>query len=237
MMGHSHALSGAVGWMALVPVLDGTEVLGITFHMGPGEIIAGALVCAGAALVPDLDHKSATITQTYGILTKTLGAFLNWAFGGHRNGTHSLLFALLMGAIAQGTTLWSEMAAQIFVFLLVGIAFNGLGFGMDKNRTASGVINAMVTAGITLALYSAGTDYTWLGAAVALGCLLHFAGDIATHMGVPLLWPFTGYRVGQNVGFKTDGKVERNVVTPALTIAVVLYGFYLFDWPELLPRT
>lgn len=236
-MGHSHALSGAVGWMALVPVLDGTEVLGVTFHMGPGEIIAGALVCAGSALIPDLDHKSATITQTYGVFTQTLGAFLNWAFGGHRNGTHSLLFALLMGALAQGLALWSEMAVQIFVFLLMGIAFNGLGFGMDKNRTASGIINAMVTAGITLALFSAGTDYSWMGTAVALGCLLHFVGDIATHMGVPLLWPFVGYRVGQNIGFKTDGKVERNVVTPMLTLAIVLYGFYLFDWPELLPQT
>jgi len=236
MMGHSHALSGAVGWMAVVPLLDGTEILGTTFHMGPGEIIAGALVCAGAALIPDLDHKSATITQTYGALTQTLGAFMNWVFGGHRNGTHSLLFAVIMGAIAQSLALWSEMAVQVFVFLLVGIAFNGLGLGLDKNRTAAGVINALLTAGVTLALYSAGTDYAWMGAAVAFGCLLHFVGDMATHMGVPLLWPFTGYRVGQNVGFKTDGKIERNVVTPALTIAIVIYSFYLFDWPELLPE-
>lgn len=236
MMGHSHALSGVVGWMAITPFLDGAEVLGITFAIGPGEIIAGALVCAGAALIPDLDHKSATITQTYGPVTKVLGSFMNWVFGGHRNGTHSLLFMLIMGAITQGLALWSELAVQIFVFLLIGIAFNGLGLGLDKNRTAAEIINALATAGVTLALFSAGTDYTWMGAAVMFGCLLHFVGDMITHMGVPLFWPFWSYRIGGGYGFKADGKVERNIVTPALTIAIVIYSFYLFDWPALLPE-
>ncbi|CAM3701931.1 metal-dependent hydrolase [Nocardiopsis rhodophaea] len=237
MMGHSHALSGVVGWMAIVPVVQGLEFYGVRFDLGPGEIIAGSLVCAGAALLPDLDHKSATITTTYGFFTETLSALLNWVFGGHRNGTHSLLFALLMGAMTQALALWSELAVQIFVFLLVGIALQGLGFGMDKNRAAAGIINALGTAGITLALFTAGTDYSWMGVAVAFGCLLHFIGDIITHMGVPLMWPLSKYRVGQNVGFTTDGPVERKIVTPLLTMAVVLYSFYLFDWPELLPKS
>lgn len=220
----------------MVPLLQGTQVLGVQFDLGPGEIIAGSLVSAGAALVPDLDHKSSTITQTYGVFTKALSSLFNWLFGGHRNGTHSLLFALLMGALAQGLVLWSELAVQIYIFLLVGIAFNGLGFGMDKNRTASGIINALATAGITLALYTSGIDYTWVGTAVAFGCLLHFLGDVATDMGVPLLWPVTGYRFGQGIGFTTDGAVERRIVTPVLTTAIVLYAFYLFPWPELLPE-
>ncbi|WP_067970944.1 metal-dependent hydrolase [Nocardiopsis trehalosi] len=236
MMGHSHALSGVVGWMAVVPLLQGTEILGVRFDLGSGEIIAGGLVCAGAALIPDLDHKSATITNTYGFVTRTIGALFNWMFGGHRNGTHSLLFALLMGVLTQALALWSELAVQVFVFLLAGIAFNGLGFGMDKNKVAAEVINALFAAGITLALYTAGTDYSWMGLAVAFGCLLHFAGDMATEMGVPLLWPFWKYRFGQNIGFTTNGKIERNVVTPVLTVAIIIYAFYLFPWPELLPE-
>ncbi|WP_061783609.1 metal-dependent hydrolase [Thermobifida fusca] len=235
MMGHSHALSGVVGWMAVVPLLNKVDVLGINFELGSGEIIAGGLVCAGAALIPDLDHKSATITKTYGVFTETLGAFFNWAFGGHRNGTHSLLFALLLGGFAQLLVLWSELAAQIFVFLLIGIAFNGLGYGMEKNRVAAEFINALATAGITLALYSSGVDYSWLGLAAAYGCLLHYLGDIATQMGVPLLWPFWKYRFGQNIGFKTDGPVERKVITPMLTISIVLMSIYLFPWKELIP--
>ncbi|QBI53726.1 metal-dependent hydrolase [Streptomonospora litoralis] len=236
MMGHAHALSGIVGWMAVVPLLDGHEFFGLRFDLGPGEIVAGSLVCAGAALIPDLDAKSSTITQTYGVVTRGLSAAFNWIFGGHRNGTHSLLFALLMGGLTQALALWSELAVQIFVFLLLGIAFNGLGLGNDKNRLASEVINAMGTAAVTLALYASGVNYAWIGVAVAFGCLLHFAGDMATELGVPLLWPASKYRFGRNIGFTTDGKVERNIVTPGLTIAILLLSFYLFPWPELLPQ-
>ncbi|GLU46166.1 metal-dependent hydrolase [Nocardiopsis ansamitocini] len=236
MMGHSHALSGVVGWMAVVPFLNGTEVMGVRFDLGPGEIIAGALVCAGAALIPDLDHKSATITNTYGVFTRTLGALFNWAFGGHRNGTHSILFVLLMGGMTQALALWSDLAVQIFVFLLIGIAFNGLGYGMSKNKVAAEIINALATAGITLALYTSGVNYNWIGIAVAFGCILHFIGDMLTEAGVPLFWPVWKYRFGLKfMGFKTDGKVERNVITPVLTLAIVLLSVYLFPWLELMP--
>lgn len=237
MMGHSHALSGICGWMAVVPFLDGRDFFGIVqFDLGPGEIVAGSLVCAGAALIPDLDAKSSTITNTYGMFTRGLSVMFNQLFGGHRNGTHSLLFALLMGVMTQALALWSELAVQVFVFLLLGIAFNGLGFGSDKSRLVSEVINAMGTAAVTLALFTSGVNYTWIGVAVVFGCLLHFIGDMATELGVPLLWPVTKYRVGQNIGFTTDSKVERNVVVPAMTIAIVLLALYLFPWPQMLPQ-
>ncbi|MFD6099700.1 metal-dependent hydrolase [Nocardiopsis flavescens] len=235
MMGHSHALSGVVGWMAVVPLVQGTQFLGLDFNLGPSEIIAGSLVCAGAALLPDVDHKSATVTKTYGKVTEMLSDMLSFLFGGHRMGTHSFFFAVLMGVLVQLLALWSELAVQIFVFLLIGIALQGLGFGLDKNRTASGIINALATAAITLALYSAGTNYTWLGLAVAFGVVLHFFGDMVTKMGVPIFWPFWKKRIGQNKGFKTDGPVEQKVVTPLLTVGIIVGSIYLFDWPALLP--
>lgn len=236
MMGHTHALSGAVGWMAVVPLVQGTEILGVSLDFGPGELIAGALVCAGAALLPDLDHRNATITQTYGVVTRTLSRMLNWVFGGHRNGTHSLLFAALAGLGAGALALFNELAVQIFVFLIVGIALRGLGLGVPKNQTASGVINALATAGIVLALYASGVDYAWMGLAVAFGCVLHFLGDILTHMGCPLFWPFITHRVGSNFGFSTNGTVEKYLVTPVLSIALILYSIYLFPWTDLLPE-
>ncbi|WP_304453968.1 metal-dependent hydrolase [Nocardiopsis sp. YSL2] len=236
MMGHSHALTGVVGWMAVVPLVQGTEFLALSFDLGPGEIIAGSLVCAGAALLPDLDHKSATITRTYGKVTEVLSDIFSWAFGGHRMGTHSFFFAALMGLMVTMLALWSELAVQIFVFLLIGIALQGLGFGLDKNKAASGIINAMATGAITLALYAAELNYSWLGLAVAFGVVLHFFGDMITKMGVPMFWPFWKKRIGQNKGFKTDGPVEQKVVTPLLTIGVVLFSVYLFDWSTLLPE-
>jgi membrane-bound metal-dependent hydrolase YbcI (DUF457 family) len=222
--------------MAVVPLVQGTEFIGLSFDLGPGEIIAGSLVCAGAALLPDLDHKSATVTKTYGKVTEVLGDIFNWAFGGHRMGTHSFFFAVLMGVVVQLLALWSELAVQVFVFLLIGIALQGLGFGLDKNKAASGIINAMATAAITLTLYAAQVNYTWLGLAVAFGVILHFFGDMITKMGVPMFWPFWKKRIGQDKGFKTNGPVEQKVVTPLLTIGVVILCVYLFDWPTLLPE-
>ena len=236
MMGHSHALSGVVGWMAVVPLVQGKEFFALSFDLGPGEIVAGSLVCAGAALLPDLDHKSATVTKTYGKVTEVLSDIMNWAFGGHRMGTHSFFFAALMGVTVTLLALWSELAVQVFVFLLIGIALQGLGFGLDKNRAASGIINALGTAAITLGLYAAGLDYTWLGLAVAFGVILHFFGDMVTKMGVPMFWPFWKKRIGQGQGFATDGPVEKKVVTPLLTVGVIVGAIYLFDWPTLLPR-
>ena len=37
----------------------------------PAELIAGAIICAGAAMLPDLDHPSATIAQGYETLNVT----------------------------------------------------------------------------------------------------------------------------------------------------------------------
>lgn len=236
MMGHTHAISGAVGFMALVPLVDGVDFVGTTFAFGPGEIIAGALVCAGAALLPDIDHHNSTITQTYGVVTEGISKVTNWAFGGHRNGTHSLLFIALAGAATHALAAYSTLAAQIIVFLLIGLALRGLGLEVSENKAASGVINALATAGLVLALFVSGVDYSWLGAAVALGCLLHIVGDMLTHMGCPLLWPASGYRVGQNIGFSTNGFTERYLVTPALTLGVILLSIYLFPWPDLLDQ-
>ena len=78
-------------------------------------LVVGALICAGAALAPDLDHKSATISRAFGPISR--GAVresidkLSYAVykatrkqgdprrsGGHRTLTHTWLWAVLIGA-------------------------------------------------------------------------------------------------------------------------------------------
>lgn len=61
MMGHAHALSGVTAWLAVsaatplsVPLTGATE---------PVPLLVGAAVASGAALLPDLDHHSATATR------------------------------------------------------------------------------------------------------------------------------------------------------------------------------
>ncbi|MQA98361.1 MAG: metal-dependent hydrolase [Streptosporangiales bacterium] len=219
MMGHTHALSGCVAWLALTPAMAqaGTPLSG-------AEIVAGGLVCAGAALLPDLDHPSSTIAQTYGPVTWGLSKLVNTVSGGHRKATHSLLFAGLMGVGAQLLANVNELALQIVLFLLVGLALRGIGFGVPRKRLTSAVLNAVATLILLIAFTRTGVDYHWIGVAIALGCLVHLFGDALTEAGVPLFWPLKA-KAGIPFGFETDGPVERWVVTPLLVVAVGFLGW------------
>ena len=70
MMGPSHALSGAAVWLAGSWALDYFDL----YHQTPLEIAVGTAVCAGGALLPDLDLSGrvtsgkggATVANTFG---------------------------------------------------------------------------------------------------------------------------------------------------------------------------
>ncbi len=67
MMGPAHSLSGAAAWLGV-----GAATAAAGHPMPWPVLIVGALICAGAALAPDLDHKSATISRAFGPLSKGL---------------------------------------------------------------------------------------------------------------------------------------------------------------------
>src|SRR5215475_9986486 len=86
MMGHTHALAGAAAWLGVVPLLADHGM-----RMTPGQVLAGSVVCAGAALLPDLDHHDGSIANAFGPVTHVLCRFVAAVSGGHRHATHSLL--------------------------------------------------------------------------------------------------------------------------------------------------
>jgi len=81
MLGHDHALSGALAFAAVAPLLP---VSGI-------QLAVAATLTAGAGILPDLDEPGSTIARTFGFLTGTFAWIVNRISGGHRKGTHSLL--------------------------------------------------------------------------------------------------------------------------------------------------
>lgn len=95
-MGRSHALSGAAVW------LGGCAGLVMEHAARPGwvTVLGGAVVCAGAALLPDIDHPNSRITHAGGAVTEALC----WVVrrGGHRGPTHYLSSGVLAGAVAGG---------------------------------------------------------------------------------------------------------------------------------------
>ena len=66
MMGGHHAISGTAAWMALAgsaTVCGHQAGLGL-WDLSSEQVLAGAVVATGAALLPDIDHPGATVSRS-----------------------------------------------------------------------------------------------------------------------------------------------------------------------------
>jgi membrane-bound metal-dependent hydrolase YbcI (DUF457 family) len=225
MMGHTHALAGAVAWLGIAPFLAAHGM-----SMTPGQVTAGAIVCAGAALLPDLDHHDGTIAHTFGPVTRVLCRGVSVVSGGHRHATHSLAFCALAGFGANWLSRNAVEAWWAMLFLLIGLGLRGIGIRVPEREHFNVLLNGAIAGGLTYVLagmrFGEGIDVhgyavSWAGIAVALGCLAHVVTDCLTPEGCPVLWPFQ-FRFGLPVVPRTDGVVEKWVVAPLLTLAIVV---------------
>lgn len=236
MMGPTHALSGAAAWLAAVPLIQNTELLqGYAVQLSPAQIAAGTVVCAGAAMLPDIDHHDGTIANTFGIFTQMLCRVVCKISGGHRQATHSILFALGAGYGADWLATHYEPAWWVLLFLLVGLGLRGLGIRIGANDAYTGLLNAVAAAGLVYWMH--GISMQWAGYAVALGCIIHVTGDCCTPRGCPVLWP-APWRLAVPLIPRTNGRMEKWVITPILTLGVVVLavrtavGDEIADWLE-----
>lgn len=138
MMGKGHAASAAVGWLA---GWAWTSLAGLaTPHL---DVLAiGGLICAGAGLLPDVDHPESTIAHTAGRTTKAIAhtfGFLGRVVhattkleadrpdeDGHRTITHTIAFAVTAGLVvhvvaAQCDDLGAWIAARTGIPLLAAL--------------------------------------------------------------------------------------------------------------------
>lgn len=210
-MGRTHALSGAVAYLALAPMLNATAM----------QAGVGAVCTAGAALLPDLDHPQATATHTFGPVTQVLCWVTRRLAGGHRRGTHSLLGIMVFAGLAAlaaranlaaATTLWLLVALAVRVVRQRAPAIERLAVAVG---TASGAWWLVTRYGL---------DPWFLPVAVALGTAVHVVGDLMTKQGARVLWPATA-RSFRIASLDTGRAVERRLVAPALwaALAVLLY--------------
>lgn len=108
----AHALTGAVAFAALGPVL----------HVTGADLASGIVLTAGAALLPDIDEPGSTISREGGFLTMGLAWIVHRISGGHRKGTHSALGVAVFTAIsAVAAAFWSSIWAQVFLFLFIAL--------------------------------------------------------------------------------------------------------------------
>ncbi|PZG17827.1 hydrolase [Micromonospora craterilacus] len=240
-MGRTHAASGAVGWLA------GCAALGLAGQSVPGAVAtAGAIVAAGWALVPDLDHPRSTASVSLGPVTGgaswVTAALSRWVSrvtcsccdgdaDGHRALTHTAAFAVVVGVLF-GVAGWQLGAAAGVPVVAVSAALAARGLlSRRRRRGGYGVLVVAVAVGAVAA--QGGPGWWWIGVPVAWGMLAHCLGDAATLSAVPLWWPLRirGCRwavVGSPrwLRFKTGGRAER-VVWWLLLAAGAGSGAYL----------
>ncbi|MFI5530010.1 metal-dependent hydrolase [Kitasatospora sp. NPDC051853] len=214
MMGPAHSLSGAAAWLGV-----GAAAALMDRPMPWPVLLAGALICAGAALAPDLDHKAATISRAFGPVSRTLCEIidrLSYATykatrtkadprrsGGHRTLTHTWPWALLCGAGAAAACVYGGrwgVLAVLFVHMVLAIE----GLLWRHARASSDVLVWLLGAAGAWMLAEVldrpgngsgwlfegdGQQYMWIGLPVALGALVHCIGDALTVSGCPVLWP------------------------------------------------
>ncbi|GAA2719014.1 MULTISPECIES: metal-dependent hydrolase [Streptomyces] len=214
MMGPAHSLSGAAAWLGV-----GAAVAATGHPMPWPVLVVGTLICAGAALAPDLDHKSATISRSFGPISRILCEIidkLSYAVykatrtkadprrsGGHRTLTHTALWALLIGAGASVLAVtggrWAVLGI-LFVHLVLaveGLLWRAARTSSDVLVWLLGATGAWILAGeldrpgngAGWLLTGDGQQYLWLGLPIVLGALVHDIGDALTVSGCPILWP------------------------------------------------
>ncbi len=194
-MGFSHAIGGTAAWFAVTALIPTEPVLGVQAPtLAPAALLAGAMVSAGAALLPDADHKSATISRTVPVLGPVVTSAIGGVAGGHRAGAHSLLAAVLVTGAAVGLGFWradvpvlGEISLGPALATVALIAFAAKARDLVSPTSAAWLVGLLAA----LVVIVAAPDTTvWFPLAVGLGFLAHIVGDALTYGGVPgPLWP------------------------------------------------
>jgi membrane-bound metal-dependent hydrolase YbcI (DUF457 family) len=243
-MAPGHALSGAAVWLGGWAVAQHYQIA----DPRPDVLIFGAVVAAGGALLPDLDHPNSRVSTSAGPISWLLGkllAAIGWLIyqvtrtdhdrdrgGGHRTISHTLVFAVGAGWFATWCgARWGEWAALV---LVAGLGALGLEAALDAlpitRKLEAPILPALAVATITWVDASA----WWLGLALAVGCFVHCLGDCVTESSCPWLWPVplpvrrrgeVEWQLWRCIGppkilrFKVNGPVEHWVVVPLLAVA------------------
>ncbi|MCC3313496.1 metal-dependent hydrolase [Nocardia africana] len=231
MLGHSHATSGALAWAgaaAALPLSILTFPAAQIGHLGTVDLLMGTFLTAGAALLPDADHPSGTISHALGPITHTACKIISTVSGGHRHATHSLAF---VAAVTYGTWAGEHWIGRWFtlglVFFLLALAVRALNLCPPGEGLRSYATIAVLAVAGTFAMDQWISDKpAWLPFSVGLGALAHLIGDCLTDRGCRLFWPLD-IRTRIPIIDRTGNKVETWVVSPLFVLGTLAALWYV----------
>jgi membrane-bound metal-dependent hydrolase YbcI (DUF457 family) len=244
--GHTHAMSGAVAYLALSGTAAATAVPWAYIPAPPSTVaaaaslFAGAAVCAGAAVLPDIDCAHSTMARSLGFITEAFALLLTKVLGvKHRHGTHSwvgvgvfTLIAWALGVFRDGMPGLLHGSAERGVMIgdriLLVLMLTVLLAAMLCIFRVKGHLGDLAALALALVMARTGWGLGLVPAAVAVGTITHIAGDSLTKEGCPWLWPFTdrhfwlpfGLAWPRFLRFTTDHWFERYALTGGLSLAL-----------------
>jgi membrane-bound metal-dependent hydrolase YbcI (DUF457 family) len=211
MMGRTHALSGLV---------TGVAVSQFVWHLNPGHMAVATAVAAGAAVLPDIDHRDTSVASSFGFISEAFAWLVGRVSGGHRHGTHSLV-----GIAAFSEAAWvaehylRTVGGKIGLGLLLVLV---LAAGLRALKIGGHFGDLLAIAGAAAMLYS-GYGLAQVPWAIAVGTATHLAGDMLTNEGIPIFWPVSRCHfrlLPEPFAFTTGTRPERWFVAPMLVAAL-----------------
>lgn len=178
----------------------------------PQVALAGCIIAAVLAL------SGAPIRWLYGPCGSAYKTpWGPWLAGG------SLLAAALVLTAAYLT--FGPIAGTVALTALMALAMSA---GVRTFRIPGKIDDAAALALVGVALWLQ-VDLTLAPAALALGVVVHIAGDAITVQGVPWGWPYSQRNIGPKV-IVTNGPEERKFLVPAFVIAVGVVEAAQMGW-------
>ena len=222
MLGHDHALSGALAFVAVAPLLP----------VSGTQLAVAATLTAGAEILPDLDEPGSTIARTFGFLTGAFAWIVHRLSGGHRKGTHSLLGLGLLTLAALWAGSWQRSAAASLQHGSCGGTWSGrahhgpavLGRAprpVHRRASRRPVRHRAGRPGPLEGLGPGGGDPVARAGPGRVRRPRHARprGRDITHDGCPLLYPVSRYEFGllpEPIRITTNKLAERWVISPLL---------------------
>src|SRR6204780_5075638 len=182
MLGHSHALSGAVAGAAA----------GIVLHLPDPRLAALAGFTAGMALLPDLDKCGSSPARCLGFLSETIAWITGRLTGGHRHATHSVLgIAAFTGLAWVSCHYRAHWAGKAGLALLMTLS---VAAALEALHIARGHVADLIGIAVAAAEVRYGYGLTLIPLATAIGCTAHVVGDMLTDSGCMLAFPLSRHR-------------------------------------------
>lgn len=167
----------------------------------------------------------------------------------HRGLWHTIPAALLLGFLVYlgtqmggqvelpliGEATWGTIFALLITFMLTHLTLSTLAKEFMDKVKKSNVTGELIAVAISLiisillfAMLPEDIDFWWLGVSVALGMIIHIAGDLLTTAGVPVLFPLSAIIKGKFwwttrlTKMKAGGAAENMLITPVFCIIIVV---------------